>query len=320
MDRKRLSLYPKIEPYNWGYMDVGAGHKMYYEECGNPNGRPILFVHGGPGAGCDEESRRYFDPKKWRIILFDQRGSGRSKPFGSIRQNTTQALVSDMTKLLDSLGISKVVLFGGSWGSTLSLVYAIEHPERVAGMVLRGIWLANKEDIDHYIRGGSALWYPDVWERFASLVPEKHRSDPLAYYYKKMTSGPIKERESFAYEWARYELSIIHLRQLSGKKLDGEIRSYPYLSLGVMEAHYITNSCFFDENFILSNIEKIPQVPISIVHGRYDAVCPTKGAWRLAQALPNARFNLVLAGHSGSEPEIQKILLRETNRIFEEIS
>lgn len=321
MPRERVNLYPEIKPYKKGFLSVGSGHKLYYEECGNPNGKPILYIHGGPGAGCSEDSRRFFDPKKWRIILFDQRGSGRSKPFGSIENNTTWDLMDDMVRLLDELNIMRAVLFGGSWGTTLSLMFSIWNRDRVAGMILRGIWLANKFDLDHYIRGGVAKIYPKVWGRFVSQVPKEHAADPLPYYYKRMTSGTRKGREHFAYEWARYEMSALHLRPLSEEALDAEIKSMSYVSLGIMEAHYITNGCFIDEDYIVKNASSIPKVPIVMVHGTEDAVCPVISAYRLWKALagPNAYLRLVLAGHAGSEPEIRKTLIAETNKILKKI-
>ena len=318
--RKKDELYPAIRPYRSGFLEVGDGHRLYYEECGNPKGYPILYVHGGPGAGCGAGARRCFDPRKWRIILFDQRGAGRSRPYANIHANTTRHLVNDILKLLDHLKVEKAVLFGGSWGSTLSLSYAIRHPKTVSGMILRGVWLATREELEDYNKGISTTRFPEIWKRFISFVPKKHRNAPSRYYYEKMLRGTPEERKRFAFEWAYYETARLYLAPPSEKALQREIYSDNYESLSVLEAHYIIHGCFMEEGHILKNVKRIPDVPISIIHGRYDDVCPVKSALELARALPSSNLHIVVAGHSRTDPEIRKKLVTETNAMFQKIS
>lgn len=312
----RNKLFPKIKPYRHGYFNAGDGHKLYYELCGNPKGKPLLYVHGGPGAGCSESSRRYFNPKKWNIILFDQRGAGRSRPFASTQANTTWNLVADMRRLLRLLGIKKVFLFGGSWGSTLSLVYAIKHPETVSGMLLRGIFLARNRDIIYAFGGGAEKYFPEAWERFIRLVPEKHRKgrNAISYYAKKMKSKNAFAAKKFAYEWARYELSMLKL-EMPTKEIRKSLKEYNYLSLGKLEAHYTANKCFLPENYILRNAYKIRNIQATIVQGRYDTICPPIQAWLLHKALPKSKLFILTAGHASSEPEIQGRLVNEMERM-----
>lgn len=201
-------LYPKIKPYKTGYLNAGDGHRLYYELCGSPKGKPVLFLHGGPGGGCKEDDRRYFNPKKFNAILFDQRGCGRSKPFASLKANTTSKLVQDVKKLLEHLGIEKAFLFGGSWGSTLALVYAIKYPETVSGLLLRGIFLGEKQDIDYCVEGPVKEIFPEIRERFLSIIPKKNQKNPEAYYFKKIGNGPKNQRKKFAFEKAYYETRI----------------------------------------------------------------------------------------------------------------
>ena len=278
-----------------------------------PRAIQLFFLHGGPGVGCSSWHRRLFDPKKWQIILFDQRGSGRSRPFGCIKQNITHGLVGDIKTLLDLLRVEKAVLFGGSWGSTLALIYAINHPETVSAMILRGIWLGEKSELDYYTRGGVRMNFPEAWERFTYQVPAKHRKNPLPYYYKKLTAGSEKERQHFAYEWARYEESALHLKELSGKKLDRETRDGSFVSLAIMEAHYCLHRLFIEDHYIIKRAKRIRQILATIIQGRYDMVCPPDAAWRLHKQLPYSQIQIVFAGHSASDPEIQKALIRVTN-------
>ena len=314
-------LYPPIKPYRAAHLKVGDGHEIYYEECGNSKGIPILFVHGGPGAGCDANDRRFFDPKKWRIILFDQRGANRSKPYANTYANTTWHLVEDIRKLLKHLGIYKVVIFGGSWGSTLSLVYAITRPETVIGMVLRGIFLSERKECDNYLNGqvGDSR-FPEIGERFLSHIPDDARENPADYYYAMMTSGDTRMRRRYTYEWSYYELSRLRLVPPSPEEVKKMILSFPYVSLAVLEAHYIINLCFLEDGYILKNAHRLSRVPTVIVHGRYDDVCPVKNALRLHKALPNSRLKIVTAGHSSTDPEIRKALVLETDEMFKKIS
>lgn len=313
-------FFPSIEPYHTGLLSVGHGHEIYYEECGNPNGFPLVFFHGGPGAGCDETDRRFFNPARWRIILFDQRGSGRSNPFGGIEHNTTWDLVSDFSCLVEYLGVRRAVFFGGSWGSTLALLCAIKYPELLSGMVLRGIFLGESSETEEYLGGGAARHFPEAWERFISHVPLGRRHNAVEYFYEQMTVGDKTVRARFAYEWAHYELSMLHLVPPSEDELHEEIHSFPFVSLGIMEAHYIRKNCFLEPGFILDNVHRIPQVPIIIVQGRYDVVCAPVSAYKLGNAFPHATLHIVLAGHSSTDPEIKRKLIVETEVMYEKVS
>lgn len=312
-------LFPPIEPYEYGYLPVDNGHKIYYEQCGNRNGYPILFIHGGPGAGCDKMDRRFFDPEKWKVILFDQRGSGRSKPFGSLKTNNTWALASDIWTLRKELGIEKFVLFGGSWGSTLALVYSILYPRTVSGMVLRGIFLGEADEIDSFTNGSVALFRPQVWERFIGPVPPEHKRNPYPYYRQQLNSDDPETRKKFAYEWAFYEMSLLHLNPLPEEKISEETTSFSFESLALMETHYFAHNCFLEDRFIIRNANCLPSVPISIVQGDWDLVCPPISAYRLHKALPTSTLHMVLAGHSSSDPEIRKKLISETDAMFDRV-
>ncbi|MBI2109308.1 MAG: prolyl aminopeptidase [Parcubacteria group bacterium] len=311
--------FPPIEPYRRGCLPVGDGHSIYYEECGNPEGVPVLYLHGGPGAGCDKDTRRFFDSQQCCIIIFDQRGSGRSTPYTSTYENTTWHLIKDINTLLDHLGKERVVLFGGSWGSTLALVYAINHPERVLGMVLRGIFLSEKREVRDYVEGIPNTRFPEVWERFISHVPTDMRENPAGYYFKHMTSGDLLEQKKYAYEWAYYESARLNLVPKREEELEREIKADPYESLAILEAHYIRSLCFLSDGYILRNAYRIPNVPVSIIHGRYDDVCPVESALRLHQSLPTSKLHVVVAGHSRSDPEILKMLVSETDRMIAEL-
>ncbi|MBI2581007.1 prolyl aminopeptidase [Candidatus Woesearchaeota archaeon] len=317
---KLHKLFPRIKPYRHGYLPVSDSHKLYYELCGNPKGKPVLYVHGGPGAGCDENSRRFFNPKVWNIILFDQRGANRSKPFGSTRANTTWKLVSDIRQLLRFLNIKKAFLFGGSWGSTLSLVYAIKHPETVTGMLLRGIFLGRKEDIMYTYGGGAQDYFPDKWERFTRMVPKSRRKDVIGYYARQMRSKNRKIRDKFAFEFAYYELSLIKLSMTHRDvmKIMEKASSHPgHKSMAIIESHYMTNDCFLPKNYILNNIGRISsrKIPVSIVQGRYDALCPPYQAWELHKSLPRSKLFLVTGGHGSSEETVQSKLVEKMKRM-----
>ncbi len=301
----------KVQSYKTGYIDVSDGHKLYFELYGNPKGIPVLYLHGGPGAGFSDKDKQFFDKKRYNVIFFDQRGSSRSKPFGSIRNNTTQKLVEDIDKILDYLNFNKVYIFGGSWGSTLALVYAIHNPGRVLGLILRGIFLANKYSIDYYIGGGIKEFFPDVWDRFAKLVKKGER--PADYYLKKMLSRDKQVSEKFAYEWAYYEMSFYTINKIADPA--EIIHTFSYRSLAILEAHYIRNNCFLPEDYIIKNINKIKNIKTSIVQGRFDFICPPVQAFRLQSKLNNSKLNVVIAGHSGYDEEIKKALKTELRRI-----
>ncbi len=297
-------------PYEKGHFDVSGGHRLYYERYGKAGGLPVLFVHGGPGTGFSEDDKAFFDPEVHDVLLFEQRGAGRSEPFASLDDNTTDALVDDMSKFLDAFGYQKVLLFGGSWGSTLSLVYAIRHPDRVQGLALRGIFLADHRSVDHFIGGGVALHYPEVWNRFIDQVPHEHRDNVSAYYLARMKSADEDEQERFCYEWARYELSLIKLDEAQ-VDLDEMLEHYNYRSLSPLEAHYMANACFLPDRYILDNAGRLADIPTSIVHGRYDIICPPREAYDLHRSLPGSRVHFVCAGHSSSEVPIREKLAEE---------
>lgn len=312
-------FYPPIEPRDHGFLPVDGGHSIYWEECGNPDGVPVLYIHGGPGIGCDEKDRRLLDPDKWRIILFDQRGSHRSVPFGCVENNTTEDLARDMWNLRRKLGIKQAALFGGSWGSTLALYYAIRFPEDVLAMVLRGIFLGEKTELNFLYNGGNGLFFPEGWERFLQNVPPERRNNILGYFYERMTTGTQEERRQFAFELSRFEENLLRLEPLSEADVDKETKDCAYETTGLMEAYYFVNKCFMTEGFILNNAARIPKVPISIVQGRWDMVCPPDAAWRLKKALEatghQVDYNIVQAGHTKTDPAMLKKLVEEGNRI-----
>ncbi len=300
-----------LASYQTGFINVTDGYELYYELYGNPNGIPVLFLHGGPGAGFSDSDKQFFDETKYNVIFFDQRGASRSKPFGSIENNTTQHLVADINHILDTLSFKKVFVFGGSWGSTLALVYAILHPKRVLGLILRGIWLANKYGLEHYIGGGIKEFFPDVWDRFNKLV--KTGENPVRYYLQQMLSDDQAVSDKFAYEWAYYESSFYTINKI--EHIEDIVASFPYKSLAILEAHFIANNCFLTEDFIIQNTDKIKDIKTAIVQGRYDFICPPIQAFRLHEHLNNSKLNIVNAGHSSSDEEIKKALISELERI-----
>ena len=300
-------------PYKKGYLKVTDGHKLYYEFCGNKNGIPVLFLHGGPGSGFVDAHKNAFDLKKFNLILFDQRGAGRSKPFASLKANTTAHLISDINKILDFAVIEKALLFGGSWGSTLALAYALKYPERVLGLQLRGIFLGDSQSVRYYLNGGVEIHAPEAWERFVRQVPEKNRKDIVDYYFKKMRSKKYSERKKACYEWARYEMSIMKMK-ISEKEIEEYVGEYSYMSLAPLEAHYLRKNCFMPDNYILENAHKLSGIPVSIVHGRYDLICQPRDAYLLHKEINSSRLKLVTAGHSASEREIEKAQKSELKR------
>jgi proline iminopeptidase len=305
-----MKLYPKRKPYRKGYFGVGDGHELFYALFGNPKGVPVLFVHGGPGAGCSSISYRYFDPKKFNILTVDQRGAGKSRPYASLRTNTTQKLVSDFRKFLKFLRIKKTFLFGGSWGSCLSLCYAIKYPQTVLGMVLRGIYLGSRYENEYFLKGSARTHFPEVWERFVSFVPKRLRNNPAPFYWRMMNSKNAKTSYKFCHEWALYETSMLKLKYDLGRAKK-EVHGKWVVSLAKLEAKYLMNDCFLPANYILRNAHRIANIPCSLVHGRYDFVCTPDMAYRLHKALPKSKLHFVIAGHSMSDPEIVSMLMKE---------
>ena len=295
------------------YLTVSETHKIYYEVCGNQDAEPILFVHGGPGGGFSERDKRFFNFDNQNVIFFDQRGASKSLPFGSIIENTTQDLVNDINSLLDFLEIDKVILFGGSWGTTLGLVYAIQNPERIKGMLLRGITLCNQASIEHYLNGGVKREFPEIWERFSKNVPQESKLSIPEFYLDKMINGSTAEKKHFSYEWAFYEISIFK-KGITKKEVEEILKQFPYQSLSIIEAHYLSNNCFIEENYILKNIKTIENIPIKIVHGKEDVICPAKFAIELDGKLTNSDLFITEGGHSDSETEIEQKLIEIINK------
>ena len=305
-------LYPEIKPYAEHCLEVSNNHEIYIEECGSPNGIPVVFIHGGPGGGCAHDHRRYFDPEKYRIVLFDQRGCGRSKPHASLEDNTTQDLLDDMEAIRVSLDIERWMLFGGSWGSTLALLYAEAFPDRVSAMVLRGIFLGRESDYEWLYRKGANLIYPDYWDDFSSHIPEPERDNLLDAYYKRLTGSNELARMASAKAWSIWEARLATLHT-SHKLLEHFSEPHTALSLARIEAHYFVNKCFMAENQILDNIDKISDIPGIIVHGRYDMICPLDNAWSLHHAWPVSELHIIRdAGHSGGEAGNIDALVRAT--------
>ncbi len=314
------TLYPAIKPYVTHSISVEDPHVLHVEECGNPEGIPVLFVHGGPGAGCEPWHRRLFDPEVWRIILFDQRGAGRSRPHAELVGNHTQALVGDMDVIRQQLGVTQWVLFGGSWGATLSLVYAETYPENVQGMILRGIFLCRAKEIDWFYQYGASRIYPDLWEDFISLIPESEQEDLLAAYYKRLTGEDEVQRMAAAKAWAIWEARAANLKP---KKSILEHFSDPFtaLSLARIEAHYFMNNAFLENNQILRDASKLNAIPGTIVQGRYDMICPMESAWELYQTWTMAELHIISdAGHSASEAGIVDALVKANRKMLEKLS
>jgi proline iminopeptidase len=312
----RRWLYPAIEPFEHGRLDVGDGHTLYYEQCGNPDGRPALFVHGGPGGGGDTNARRFFDPARYRIVVFDQRGAGRSTPLASTGNNTTWHLVEDIERLRARLKIERWLVFGGSWGSTLALAYAQTHPRSVTALVLRGIFLLRRREIDWFYQDGAGRFFPDEWERYLAPIPEAERHDLLSAYHRRLTSEDRQTRLAAARAWSGWEGATSSLLPDPARVQQFASADFA-LALACIEAHYFVNRGFFErENELLDRVARIRHIPAVIVHGRYDVICPVENAWDLHQAWPEARLRIVAdAGHSAYEPGITDELIRATDEL-----
>ncbi|MEP1353870.1 MAG: prolyl aminopeptidase [Tateyamaria sp.] len=315
-DQKRAVqyLYPPIDPYDQQMLDVGQGHRIYVEQCGNPSGIPVVVLHGGPGGGCSPTMRRYFDPERYRVILFDQRGCGRSRPHASVTNNTTWHLVDDIEMIRRTLDIDAWIVFGGSWGATLALIYAQSHPARVRNIVLRGVFLMTQRELDWFYGGGAGRFWPEVWSRFETLVPEDERGDLIAAYHRRLFSGDMAIETRFARAWSSWEnaLASIHSTGTGGEAPGDYARAFARL-----ENHYFTNAGFLEfDGQILANAGRIKHIPGTIVQGRYDMICPPESAYALAKAWPNADLKMIRnAGHALSEPGISAELVRTMDRI-----
>ncbi|QJR15775.1 prolyl aminopeptidase [Usitatibacter palustris] len=304
-------LFPAIEPYATGVLELDAPHRMYYEQSGNPKGIPVVFLHGGPGAGASPVHRQFFDPAAYRIVVFDQRGAGRSTPHGCLENNTTPHLVADMEKLRKHLGIERWLVFGGSWGSTLALAYAEHHADRCTGLILRGIFLCRKSEIEFFLYG-IKNFFPEVWHTFAERIPEAERGDLLKAYYSRLTDPDPAVSLPAARAWSVYEASCSTLLPNPSLVADFGADRVAY-GLSRIEAHYFKHEIFLPENFLLDNIDRIRKIPAVIVQGRYDIVCPLVSADDLHRAWPEAGYEIVAdAGHSAFEPGIRSRLVAAT--------
>jgi len=318
-DQKRAVqyLYPPIDAYDQRMMETGEGHQIYVEQCGNPDGLPVIVFHGGPGGGCSPAMRRYFDPRVFRIILFDQRGCGRSRPHASVQNNTTWHLVEDIERIRQMLDIDKMIVFGGSWGATLALIYAQAHPERVLHLVLRGVFLMMQTELDWFYGGGAGRFWPETWSRFESLIPEDERDDMIAAYHKRLFCGDVSTEIRYGRAWSAWEnaLASIHSTGYFGESPGEYARTFARL-----ENHYFINGGFLDEDGqILRDVDRLAGVPGVIVQGRYDMICPPLSAYRLAESWPGCDLRMLrLAGHALSEPAISAELVRIMDGIAED--
>ncbi|OAJ34563.1 prolyl aminopeptidase [Piscirickettsia salmonis] len=309
-----LTLYPRIKPNHTHQLKVDSKHSLYLEESGNPQGIPVLYVHGGPGSCCSERSRRYFDPEAYRIISFDQRGCGQSTPHASVTNNTTAALIADIEKIREHFKIKQWLLFGGSWGSTLSLLYAQEHPERISGLILRGIFLATQSNLNWLLdQSGVGQIFPDYWQDFTHHINTNSTQTLIDDYHQRLFGDNEIERLHAAKKWASFEARCATLDP-NPKYVKSAKDPHHALAIARIECHYFKHHCFIEENRILNHIGRLSSLPCIIVHGRYDMICPVKNAWQLHQAWPESQLNIIRdAGHSANEPAIIDALIRATN-------
>jgi proline iminopeptidase len=314
---QRRELFPPIEPFDSGYLAVGDGHEVYYEQCGNPRGKPAVFVHGGPGAGADANARRFFDPVGYRIVVFDQRGAGRSRPHASLDANTTWHLVADMDLLRERLGIPRWLVFGGSWGSTLALAYAETHPEVVTALVLRGIFLLRRAELQWFYQHGASMMFPELWQEFLAPIAHEDRHDLLSAYHRVLTGEDVAGRLAAARAWSVWEGATSSLWPNPARAAQFGAADFA-LALARIEAHYFVNGGFFThENQLLDGVDAIRAIPAVIVHGRYDVVCPIDTAFALHRRWPEADLRIVIeAGHSAYEPGITAELVGATDRFL----
>ena len=301
-------LYPPIEPFDQRVIDMGDGHRIYVEQCGRRDGVPVLVLHGGPGGGCSPAMRRYFDPAVYRTVLFDQRGCGRSRPTAAVVANTTWDLIADIESIRETLGIAQFILFGGSWGATLALTYAITHPDRVRHMVLRGVFLGTRAELDWFYGGGAGAFFPELWARFIDPIPEAERDNLIAAYHRRLFSGNMVEEMRFARLWAQWENA---LASVATDGMHMESPSEYARAFARLENHYFAHGCFLDhDGWILAQRDRIEHIGANVVQGRYDMICPPVSAHRLAQGWRRCDLRLIgMAGHALSEPGISAELV-----------
>lgn len=307
-------LYPPIEPFDQRMLAVGDGHEIYVEQCGNPDGAPVVVLHGGPGGGCSPAMRRYFDPAHYRIILFDQRGCGRSRPHASVEDNTTWHLVADIERIRKALNIARWAVFGGSWGATLALVYAQTHPERATHLVLRGVFLMTRAELDWFYGGGAGKFWPEPWAKFAGMIPQDERDDLIGAYHKRLFSGERKREVKYAKAWAAWENA---LASVASNGYGGDSPPDYALAFSRLENHYFRHAGFLEfDGQILAQADRLNGISGFIVQGRYDMICPPYSAWNLAEAWPGCDLRMIRnAGHALSEPGITAELVRIMNQI-----
>ncbi len=314
-----LTLYPEIKPYARHQLAVDEPHVLYVDESGSPDGLPVLFIHGGPGAACDAASRRWFDPSLYRIVTFDQRGCGRSTPHACLEHNSTWDLVADIERIRQHLGIEQWVLFGGSWGSTLALAYAQTHPDRVRGLVLRGIFLCRPHEIQWFYQEGASRLFPDYWEDYVAPIPEAERGNLVEAFYQRLTGFDQIAQLHAARAWSIWEGRTATLRPNSQvvERFADPMRA---LSIARIECHYFTHDAFLEDNQLLRDMHRIAHIPGIIVHGRYDVICPLENAWQLHQRWPASELDIIRdAGHAAGEPGITDALIRATDQMAREL-
>lgn len=307
-------LFPQIAPFQQAMLEVGDGHSIYVEQCGNPDGIPVVVLHGGPGGGCSPAMRRYFDPAIYRVILFDQRGCGRSKPHAEIANNTTWDLVADIEHIRTALGIGKWIVFGGSWGATLALVYAITYPDRVHQLVLRGVFLAMKRELDWFYGGGAGQFWPELWDGFCNIIPANERDDLISAYNTGLFCGESETEIKYARAWAAWENALASI-QYNG--VIGEAPGQYALAFSRLENHYFINGAFLEyDGWIIDNLNVIKDIPTTIVQGRFDMICPPASAWAVSKKLNRCDLKMIpMAGHALSEPEITAALVGIMNSL-----
>ncbi len=313
--KTRRGLYPPLNPYRTGQLQVSELHRIYFEESGNPNGKPVVFLHGGPGGATQADHRRFFDPERYRIVLFDQRGCGKSQPHAALEENTTWHLVSDIEALREHLSIERWQVFGGSWGSTLALAYAEKHPQSVTELVLRGIYLLRRWELEWFYQCGTSRLFPEAWEAFVRPIPEAERSDMIAAYYRRLTGPDLEVAQEAARAWSVWEATTSHLFH-DRTHVEEAAEDAFSLAFARIEAHYFQHAGFLErEDQLLAEIDKIRHLPAVIVQGRYDVICPMQTAWELHRAWPEATLSVVPdAGHSAFEPGIVDALVTATDR------
>ena len=312
-------LFPPLDPFDQRVLDVGDGHRIYVEQCGNPEGIPVIVLHGGPGGGCSPAMRRYFDPADYRIVLFDQRGCGRSRPHASVEANTTWDLVADIETIRETLGLERLVVFGGSWGATLGLIYAQTHPDRVAYLALRGVFLMTRAELQWFYGGGAGQFFPDQWRRFCELIPADEQSDLIGAYNRRLFGGDIMTETRFARAWAAWENA---LASISHEGPGGDSPADYARAFARLENHYFINGGWLErDGQILEDMPLISHIPGTVVQGRYDMICPPVSAWKLTERWSRGELKLIgLAGHALSEPGISAELVRVTKAVAKQAS